>query len=344
MKNINKVDVKEFLTKESCLYDYSKSLCIYNVSQSDFEKLKEKLINDFDNDIEIICNLEDGEVKAYSKDLIYAKSYTIEGSHFLDRKHYTFTDLVDLMGILRSENGCPWDRVQTNDSIKSNVIEEAYELVEAIEKNDKESMIEEAGDVLLQTVFHSKIAKDKGLFSLTDVINALCTKLITRHTHVFGETKTKNSNEAISSWEKAKSIEKSQKTVGDKLDSVPKTFGSVMRAHKVQKIVRKTGFDFDDAKSAKQKIFEELDEIEKSKSRENLEWEAGDVLFAAVNYIRMLGVDPEIALNNCTSRFIERFKHIEKKALENNVELKHKNMDILEKYYQDSKRFENQVE
>lgn len=344
MKYGNKIDVKDYLSQESCLFDYSRPLTIFNVDKNSFVLLRERIICNLGKDYIIKCNLKEKEVSLPAKDLVYCQSYTIDGSHYLDRTKYTFIDLMDLMRALRAEDGCPWDRVQTHDSIKSNVIEEAYELVEAIEANDREAMIEESGDVLLQSFFHAEIAKDNGSFSLTDIINALCEKLIKRHPHVFGQNKAENSEEALYSWEQAKNIEKEQKTVGDKLDRVPKTFGSVMRANKVQKIVRKTGFDFDDAKSAKLKILEELEEIGQSKSQENLEWEAGDVLFAAVNYIRMLGIDPEIALNNCTSRFVERFKYVEKQALENNVELKHENMEILEKYYQDSKRFENQVE
>lgn len=338
----NFMDVNTFLEKESCLLDYSQQNTILNVGLDDFEKIKTKMKKDLGDDFVVIGFKEGIEVYMSVKDLSYCNKYVIEASNYMERKNYTFTDLIDLMRVLRSENGCPWDRVQTHESIKSNAIEESYELVEAIELADNEMIKEESGDVLLQAIFHAEIANDANNFSLSDVVSALCNKIITRHTHVFGSEHATNEEEALIHWQQAKYIEKSQQTVGDKLDSVAKTFGSVMRANKVQKIAKKFGFDFNEPDQAKAKIFEELDELRDSRSKENLEWEAGDLLFATINYVRMLDIDPEIALNKCTSRFVSRFKHVEKMALKNNVELKIENIDILEEYYQDSKKFENQ--
>ena len=161
-----------------------------------------------------------------------------------ERTRFGYGDLIEIIRRLRDPDGCPWDRCQSPETIRTNIIEEAYELVEAVELRDREKICEECGDVLLQSAFLSVMTEENGSLTNRDVVTGICRKLIDRHTHIFGKDKATNEKEALAFWEKAKAKEKGQKSVCDKLDSVPKTFTALQRANKVQKIIKKTGFDF----------------------------------------------------------------------------------------------------
>ncbi|MDM7274387.1 nucleoside triphosphate pyrophosphohydrolase [Sulfurihydrogenibium azorense] len=218
-----------------------------------------------------------------------------------------FQKLVDIVERLRRE--CPWDRQQTNQSIKNNLIEEAYELLEAIEENDNEKMIEELGDVLLQVVFHSQIKKDENSFDINTVIEKLIEKLIRRHPHVFGDAQVKTEEEVLDQWHKIKQKEK--KSI---LDGIPKRMPALTRAVKVQNRAAKVGFEWENIDQVWKKVEEELQELKEAKTQEEKVHEIGDLLIAITNLARFMKIDPEEALHLSVDRMIKRFNYIEEKA------------------------------
>ena len=228
-----------------------------------------------------------------------------------ERKRFDFNDLIAIMTRLRADDGCEWDKAQTHKSIRINLIEEAYELVEAIDLNDRAMMLEETGDVLLQAVFHTHIAMDEKQFDYGDMLFELCNKLITRHTHIFGSNHASNADEALNFWNDAKKKEKKYVSYTDAMERVPKNLPSLMYAEKIQKRAKKCGFDFADANDALNKVKEELNEIIDAATSEEVTMECGDLLFAVVNYLRMIGVEPELTLKAATEKFIRRFKRME---------------------------------
>ena len=316
------------------------------MKESDFLKRK---INNFDANLHlIIYDIENHKatkekIKDYfgEADIDENSDYiVVKAKDFLERKRYTFGDLVEIIRRLRDKDGCPWDKKQTNLTIRENAIEEAYELAEAVELGDDNKIKEESGDVMLQGLFHAVIAESQDRFNTNDVVSGLCKKLLQRHTHIFGKNKAENSEDALYYWEKAKAEEKSQFTIKDKLDAIPKTYGSVMKALKVQKIVKKTGFEFDSIEDALKKIFEEVEELKEAEGFEK-EKEGGDLLFSVINILRMMNIDPELALNGTTNRFIFRFSFVEKRAKESGKKLEECSLDEMEEWYQESKKYEN---
>lgn len=227
--------------------------------------------------------------------------------------------LIDIMKTLRSENGCPWDREQTYESLKRYFIEETYEYLEAVDLNDKKKMVEELGDVLLQVVFHAVIASENGDFTMEDVINGICDKLIHRHPHVFGNVKADTSSEVVENWEEIKKKEKGLVNQASVLQDVPKNLPALMRSYKVQQKAAQVGFDWDDTSDVFAKIREEINELEqevKKSDKAAIEEEMGDVFFSVVNLSRFYKVHPELSLTQSTNKFIKRFEYIEKKAAE----------------------------
>ncbi len=243
-----------------------------------------------------------------------------------------FQELVDIVSKLRKE--CPWDREQTNQSIKNNLIEEAYELLEAIENNDNQAMIEELGDVLLQVVFHSQIKKDEGAFDINDVIKHLIEKLIRRHPHVFGEEKAKSAEEVLKQWHKIKQEEKNRKSI---LDGIPKRMPALIRAVKVQDRMKKVGFDWEEIQQVFDKINEEIEEFKQAKTKEELKHELGDILIAVTNLGRLTGIDPEEALHEAIDRTIRRFQYIEQKAEKENKSLEEMSLDEMDRIWEEAK-------
>lgn len=252
------------------------------------------------------------------KEYGYSCSVAVEADDFLKRDRYDYADLERLIKMLRAPDGCPWDRVQTNESIKSNLIEEAYELADAIERGDDDGIEEETGDVLLQAAFHAVLKEESGVFNSSDAITRLVKKLIFRHSHIFGKDKAANEGEALGVWEKRKMVEKHQETFGESVLAVPKNFPACMRAQKVGKRAAKSGMDFLSPISAADKLAEEIDELLDAAIKEDKSAvfdEAGDVLFAAVNTCRLAGVDCEEALKAATNKFTERFVKCEQLIL-----------------------------
>ncbi len=226
--------------------------------------------------------------------------------------------LLETMRILRSENGCKWDREQTHKSVRENMLEEAYEAIDAINANDMKHLKEELGDVLLQVVLHAQIADDEGFFNFDDVAKTINEKLIHRHPHVFSDTKVADVKEILSNWEKLKQEEKPhRKSV---LDGISKSQSALMKAQKISKKAVRVGFEWQNLEQLKQCVQSEFEEFEKAKTQEEKEEEFGDILFALVNLARWNKIDAEQALNIANEKFIKRFKKMEEltqKPLEN---------------------------
>ena len=230
-------------------------------------------------------------------------------------ERYGMDDLVRIMEILRAPDGCPWDRVQTHQSIRRNMLEEAYEVAEAIDELKYEHMKEELGDVLLQVVFHSSMANSAGQFDLSDVVDGVCKKLVFRHPHLFGDVKADDSQGALNAWEAAKQVEKGQKSATDTLDAVARSLPALMRAEKIQSKAAKAGFDWKEIGPALDKLSEEVEELKKAVAENsNVEEELGDVLFAAVKVGRFAGKDSELALHATCEKFIRRFEKVENRC------------------------------
>ena len=249
----------------------------------------------------------------------YLTALAIDEVDLLEKKRFTVEDLKELVVRLRAPDGCPWDRVQTPESIKMSAIEEAYELVDAIDLDDDEKILEETGDLLLQTVFHAVLKEEQSAFNLTDVLTGVCEKIITRHTHVFGKDSASSADGAISVWEQNKMKEKGQDTFAKSVNDVPKCFPATMRAQKIGKRASKAGMDFASVEDAKARLMEELQEFDvaySSGDKVKTEKELGDVLFAVVNVGRKAGVDTEKALKESAERFAKRFTLAEKFALD----------------------------
>jgi tetrapyrrole methylase family protein/MazG family protein len=228
-------------------------------------------------------------------------------------------DLKEIVVRLRAPSGCPWDRAQTPDSIKMNVVEEAYELVDAVDSGDDDKVLEETGDILLQAVFYSVMKEEVGAFGLTDALTGICQKLISRHPHIFGTDKAEGAEGALSVWEKNKRKEKHHETFADSVNDVPKCFPAAMRAQKIGKRAAKSGMDFADVAEAVLRLKEEIAEFERAYAagdKAESERELGDVLFSAVNAGRLAGADCEKALKESAERFARRFTEAEKIALQ----------------------------
>jgi tetrapyrrole methylase family protein/MazG family protein len=238
-----------------------------------------------------------------------------------------FSELVKIVERLRKE--CPWDREQTNQSIKNNLIEEAFELYEALQDDDNQKIIEELGDCMLQVIFHSVIKNQNGEFGLVDVIDNLINKLIRRHPHVFGGKKLNTEEEVLSQWDSIKQIEKNSL-----LDGIPKRMPALLRAYKVQKRLSNVGLDFENIKDIFDKIYEELEELKKSETKEQKTEELGDVLFSLVNLSRFFDIDPQEALHLSIDKIVNRFEYIEKRL---NSDFKGTSLALLNELWEESK-------
>lgn len=255
-----------------------------------------------------------------------------------------FNDLVEIIDTLRGEDGCPWDMEQTHESIKNELLEEAYEVIDAINNDDIDSMIEELGDVLLHVVFHSSIGKDDGYFNIYDVISAICNKMIYRHPHVFGNKEVSSSEEVLKNWEEIKKTEKEFETITEEMNAIAKVLPSLIKAHKIQKKAARVGFDWDRVEDAADKVKEELNEVldvYKTGNKDKIKGEVGDLIFACVNISRMLDINEEEALNTTIKKFISRFSFIEEEALKINKNLKDMTLEEMDKLWEESKKRES---
>ena len=252
-----------------------------------------------------------------------------------------FQDLLDIIETLR--NPGPWDREQTHESLKSALLEECYEVIDAIENEDEDALIEELGDVLLQVVFHASIGKEDGYFDIMDVIGGISNKMINRHPHVFGNEEANTSEQVLVNWDEIKKEEKGIKTLTEEMQNIAKSLPAITRAYKVQKKAKKVGFDWDDVNCAMDKVKEELNEIKEVYNCEDksiIEGEVGDLLFACINVARFLEVDGELALDKTIKKFINRFSYIENEAIKNNKNLKDMTLEEMDKLWEEAKTSE----
>lgn len=252
----------------------------------------------------------------------------------------SFRRLVEIMSVLRSENGCPWDRAQTHQSIAHNLIEEAYELYDAIQQADDESMKEELGDLLLQIVFHSQMAAERGAFDIDEVAESIVDKLIRRHPHVFGEAQAETPDDVLVQWEELK---KKENKGGHSLDRLPASMPALLFALNLQKKAARLGFDWEDEQGVLEKLREEIVELEesiKTGSSKEIEEEIGDVLFSVVNLARHLNIDPEAALKKVSYKFRDRVKYVEKLAEQQGRRLADMSLEEIDRLWNEVKREE----
>lgn len=244
--------------------------------------------------------------------------------------------LLDVLDRLRVE--CPWDAKQTNESLRTNTIEETYELCEALMKNDNQEIKKELGDVLLHVVFYAKIGEEKQVFDFADVCNSLCDKLIFRHPHVFGETHVDTPEEVSKAWEELKLKEKNgNKTI---LGGVPNSLPSLVKAFRIQDKARNAGFDWKNKEDVWNKVLEELDELKEEIVRldhDKMEAEFGDLLFSIINAARLYGINPDNALERTNQKFISRFNYIEQKVNEKGLHIKDLSLDDLDTLWDEAK-------
>lgn len=259
---------------------------------------------------------------------------------FEQKNRYEFKDLVTIVKLLRGENGCPWDKEQTHQSIRQNFIEETYEAVEAIDTDDTELLKEELGDVLLQVVFHAVMEEEDGRFDINDVADGICKKLIIRHPHVFSDVVADNTAQVLKNWDNIKMQTKSQKTQTDAMKSVSKALPSLMRSQKLQQKAAKVGFDWENIDGALAKLDEEIDELKqaiKNNDVQNQSEELGDVLFSVVNVSRFLKLDPEKALYDSCEKFVARFEKVENAAQQQGIDMKNTDLNTLDSLWDRAK-------
>lgn len=223
---------------------------------------------------------------------------------------YSFDDFMGIIRKLRSKEGCPWDREQTHESLRTCMLEECYEAIEAINNKDNENLCEELGDILLQVALHSVIAEETKEFNINDVISGVADKMIRRHPHVFGDVKVEDAEGVIKNWEEIKKTEKKTSNIKEELLNIPKALPANIRAEKVQRKAAKNGMDFEDYKQVLNKVYEELEELKESieiGDKSNISDEFGDVMFSMINLSRFLQLNAENSLTNATNKFINRF-------------------------------------
>lgn len=258
-----------------------------------------------------------------------------------EKQRFSLYDLDEILRILRGENGCPWDKAQTSESIMKNTVEETYELLDAIKSGDDIAVSEEVGDLLLQAFFYIRFAEERGAFTLQDVSSGICNKLISRHTHIFGSDSAADDRAALDVWEKNKQKEKGFNSGYEYLSSVPKSFPSVLRADKVGSRSGKYNMDFESVEQVADKVKEEFYEVlqeYKNKNEKGIYEECGDLLFAVVSFVRLLGVNGELSLNDATDKFLRRFKKTEELAFKDGKNLKELSAKEIDRYYNESKK------
>ena len=253
----------------------------------------------------------------------------------------SFRKLIEIVDTLMGENGCPWDNVQTRESLKPYLVEETYEVLEALDTNDPDQIKDELGDLLYQILFHSKISSKNNEFDIKDVLDNLKEKMVRRHPHVFKEGQINTPDQVIERWEEIKKEEKTHSNHPSILDSVPKQLPSLLRAQKLQKKAAKEGFDWDEISDVFDKLDEEISEF-KSAVLEgkgaDIQSELGDILFVLVNIAKFKKIDAEEALRSTNNKFIKRFQHIEKEVEKQGKTLKETSLEDMERHWQNAKK------
>ncbi|HOJ03225.1 MAG TPA: nucleoside triphosphate pyrophosphohydrolase [Bacteroidota bacterium] len=250
---------------------------------------------------------------------------------------YTFDYLLEVMRRLRRD--CPWDREQTNDSIKGHTIEEAYEVVEAIDHRNDKDLASELGDLLLHVVFHAQIAADEGRFTIDDVLRAIIDKLVRRHPHIFGEVQVNGTADVLRNWEQIKMDEGRESVI----DGVPRSLPALLKAWRMQDKASKIGFDWERREDVWNKVREEIAELEHATAdadADAIESEVGDVLFSIVNYCRFIKVNPEDALRRTIQKFDRRFRHVERRLREQGRAPSDATLEEMDRYWDEAKQGE----
>lgn len=280
--------------------------------------------------------MEEKIIKERIIDTLYAEIFKIKKQN----EKYDFKDLCSLMTLLRSDEGCPWDRAQTHKSLKKYLIEETYEVLETIDNEDDERLCDELGDLLLQIIFHARIADEEGRFDIASITDGICRKMVSRHTHVFADAKAVTPDDVVNNWEEIKKKEKGLRTHTGVLKDVPASLPALMRSQKVQQKASKVGFDWDNTAAVWVKIEEELRELKEACSRIDsvkINEEFGDVLFSLVNLSRFLKVQPELALTGSIEKFIRRFEYIEENSKEVGRKLEDMTLDEMDVLWEEAK-------
>ena len=255
-------------------------------------------------------------------------------ARFEQLSRHGLEQLEELVARLRAPGGCPWDAKQTHQSLQDALIEETYEVIDAIKREDDDALAEELGDLLLQIVFHATIGQERQRFTMRDVCTGIVNKLIFRHPHVFKDTSVRDANEVLVNWEKLKKTEKSFRTQAEVLRAVPKNFPALLRSYKVQKKAADVGFDWDNPNDALKKVVEEVQEVQDAlKSDSGIDEELGDLLFAVVNVVRLSGRKPEPILNEATDKFIGRFEQMENLAAHQNLNLEQMTLEEMDRLW-----------
>ncbi|MBT3513729.1 MAG: nucleoside triphosphate pyrophosphohydrolase [Nitrospina sp.] len=252
----------------------------------------------------------------------------------------SFSKLIKITDTLMGEDGCPWDKVQTRESLKPYLVEETYEVLEALDTNDPEKIKDELGDLLYQILFHSKISSMNGEFDFRDVLNNLSEKMVRRHPHVFKTKELNTPDQVVEQWEEIKKNEKGQANKKSILDNIPKNLPSLIRAQKIQKKATKEGFDWDQINDVFEKLDEEVIEFKEAvlqKKNVDIKNEIGDIIFVITNIAKFYKVDAEEALRSTNNKFIKRFQYIEKKIQEKGKVLKDCPLEEMEFYWQEAK-------
>lgn len=347
--------IMDGLTIDDMVPDVSSDALIIQVyDQQIASNIKLKLMTYYDDDQEVIIVRGAGiageevimRVPLFELDRVdcldHLTSVYIEAVHPEDRTKFFLQDLEAVMTVLRSPDGCPWDREQSHESLKRYLIEEAYEVIEAIDDGDLWALEEELGDLLLQVVFHAEIARENGYFNIIDVITGIYEKMVRRHPHVFSDTDVEDSDEVLDNWEQIKAEEKETTTVAESIDKIAKSFPPILRAEKVMKKMAKAGFDYEDAQGAFDKIEEELEELKSDliNNPESAHEEFGDVLFAIIDLGRLLKIDPSVALNQTINKVIKRFAYLESQLLAEGKVLKEVSLEKMNEIWQKSKKYD----
>jgi tetrapyrrole methylase family protein / MazG family protein len=263
--------------------------------------------------------------------------------HFMAEKRYEWLDLLKLMERLRGMDGCPWDIEQTHQSLKKYLLEETYEVMDAIDRKDPMHLQEELGDLLLQVVFHAQIAKEAGTFQIEDIIHGISEKMVFRHEHVFGENKCKTANEVVEIWEQRKKKEKGNTNHHEVLSQIPQNLPALIRSYKVQQKAALVGFDWDRISDVWNKVHEEMQELKQAIDLQQIDHtteEIGDLFFALVNLSRFLDIHPEFALTKTTEKFIRRFGRMEQEALQSGRNLEDMTLSQMDELWEQAKKFE----
>jgi tetrapyrrole methylase family protein/MazG family protein len=257
----------------------------------------------------------------------------------------SFEDLVAIMRRLRAPGGCPWDAEQTHESLTRYLLEEAYEVIEAIEARSADHLREELGDLLLQPVFHAAIAEESGVFTIGDVIQTLCDKLVRRHPHVFGDMEISDSSAQVENWERIKKREKGAERPSA-LSGVPPQLPALLKAQKITEKASRVGFDWEHVDQVMAKVMEELHEFEEAMAgndNDRMEAELGDLLFAIVNLGRFLSINPEEALRKTINRFQNRFRYVEERLADQGRQMGNTPLEEMDRFWEEAKEREKRI-